>query len=141
MLELHYRFSSIYLDQFAVFEDAFRDGGEMSLSNNLSFQFDDKSNQLICVFGVQVAMNPGDLVLKADVSCGFEMQDESLAALTKDDAIVFPPELLGHVASLSYSTLRGIVFSKLEGTRLHDLVLPLQNIYPNINQPFVFRKS
>ena len=39
-----------------------------------------------------------------------------------------------------YSTQRGIVYTKLEGTKLHDLVLPLQNIYPNITQPYVYRK-
>lgn len=139
-MELYYRFSSIRLDQFAIFEDAFRVEGEKSLSNNLNFQFDERSRQLICRFGVQVAMNPGDMVLKADVSCGFELRDDSLASLTKGDAIVFPAEMLGHVASLSYSTLRGIVYSKLEGTKLHDLVLPLQNIYPNITQPFTYRK-
>jgi len=140
MLELYYQFSSIHLDQFAVFEDAFRIDGEKSLSSNLNFQFDEKSNQLICCYGVQVSMNLGDMVLKADVSCGFEVRDDSLVSLTKDDAIVFPAEMLGHVASLSYSTLRGIVHTKLEGTKLHDLVLPLQNIYPNITQPYVFRK-
>ena len=140
MLELYYRFSSIHLDQFAVFEDAVRIDGEKSLSNNLNFQFDEKSNQLICRFEVQVTMNPGDPVLNADVSCGFELREDSLASLTNDDAIVFPAEMLGHIASLSYSTLRGIVYTKLEGTKLHDLVLPLQNIYPNITQPFTYRK-
>ena len=138
MLELHYRFSTIHLDQFAVFEEAFRDGCEMELSNSLHFLFDATSHHLICCFGVQVAMDPGAIVLKADVSCGFEVGDDSLASLAKDDAIVFPPEMLGHLASLSYSTLRGILYSKLEGTRLHDLVLPLQNIYPYITQPFVY---
>ena len=140
-MELYYRFSSIHLDQFAVFEDAFRVGDEMSLSNNLNFKFDEKSSHLTCCFGVQVSMNPGDTVLKADVSCGFDLRDDSLASLTKDDTIVFPGEMLGHVASLSYSTLRGIVYSKLEGTRLHGLVLPLQNIYPNITQPYIYRKQ
>ena len=140
MLELYYRFSSIHLDQFAFYEEAFQVDGEKSLSSNLNFQFDEKSNQLTCRFGVQISMNPGDLVLKADVSCGFEVREDSLASLTKDDAIVFPAEMLGHVASLSYSTLRGIVYTKLEGTKLHDLVLPLQNIYPNITQPYVYRK-
>jgi len=140
MLELYYRFSSIHLDQFAFYEEAFQIDGEKTLSSNLNFQFDEMSNQLICRFGVQISMNPGDLVLKADVSCGFEVREDSLASLTKDDAIVFPAEMLGHVASLSYSTLRGIVYTKLEGTKLHDLVLPLQNIYPNITQPYVYRK-
>lgn len=80
MLELYYRFSSIHLDQFAFYEDAFQIDGEKSLSSNLNFQFDEKSNQLTCRFGVQISMNPG------------------------------------------------------------DLVLPLQNISPNITQPYVYRK-
>lgn len=140
MYELYYRFSSIHLDQFAVFEDAFSAGCEMSLSSNLNFRFDENSNQLICSFGVQVAMNPGDTVLKAEVSCGFEVREDSLAALTKDDSVVFPTDMLGHVASLSYSTLRGIVYVKLDGTKLQDMVLPLQNIYPNITQSYIYRK-
>jgi hypothetical protein len=140
MVELYYRFSSIHLDQFAVFEDSFKAGDEMSLSNTLNYWFDENCNQLICGFGVQVARHQGDIVLKADVSCGFEVREDTLKALTRDDAIVFPAEMLGHVASLSYSTLRGIVFSRLEGTAMHDLVLPLQNIYSNINQPYTYRK-
>ena len=140
MVELYYRFSSIHLDQFAVFEESFKEGEEMSLSNSLNYWFDDKSNQLVCGFGIQVSMSQGDTVLKADVSCGFEVREDTLKALTKDDAIVFPAEMLGHVASLSYSTLRGIVFSRLEGTKMHDIVLPLQNIYQNITQPYLYRK-
>lgn len=140
MVELYYRFSSIRLDQFAVFEDSFKDGEEMSLSNTLNYWFDNKSNQLICGFGVQVARPQGDMILKADVSCGFEVREDTLKALTKDKAIEFPAEMLGHVASLSYSTLRGIVFSRLDGTKLHDFVLPLQNIYSNITQPYLYRQ-
>lgn len=141
MVNLYYNFTSIHLDQFAILNESMAMGPEMGLSNTLSFWFDEKRNQLFCRFGITVSVPADTQLVKAEISCGFEISEDTLKALSKKDNIVFPVEMLGHVASLSYSTLRGVVFSRLEGTSLQNLVLPLQNIYPNITQPFSFKKK
>lgn len=139
MTELFYNFTSIYLSQFAILTDSAVENGQKSISNEVNFRFDPEGNQLFCKFSVFLESMTKDPLVKAELLCGFTVKKETVESLTKDGTIVFPVEMLGHIASLSYSTLRGVLYRELENTPLQGLVLPLQNIYPYITQPYVFR--
>ena len=139
MTELFYNFSSIYLSQFAVLTDSVVENGQKTISNEVNFRFDPEGYQLFCKFSIFLESLAKDPLVKAELLCGFTVKKETIESLTKDGAIVFPVEMLGHIASLTYSTLRGVLYRELENTPLQGLVLPLQNIYPFITQPYVFR--
>ncbi|MDO5447972.1 MAG: hypothetical protein Q4F34_09360, partial [Prevotellaceae bacterium] len=54
----------------------------------------------------------------------FNIQPESIAILTQDGKILFPPQLLVQFASLCYGAMRGVIFTKTQGSVLSNYVLP-----------------
>jgi len=55
----------------------------------------------------------------------------------EEDKLHYPIEILPNFLGLALSTTRGILFTKLEGTLLHDVYLPIVNpsiFIPNLNQ-------
>lgn len=52
---------------------------------------------------------------------------EELAKPDKDGLIELDPILGNTLASVTYSTARGVLLTKLQGTALHDFILPIIN--------------
>lgn len=135
--EVLYKFCRIELEQFAMFEENCRqEMQDVQLQTDARFSFD-RENSIFCSrIAVNVsAMN--QLLLKAELKSYFNIQPESVEHLRQDGRIVFTPPLLVQFASLCYGTLRGVVFTKTQGTMLCRYVLPPVYFDNIINKGFV----
>lgn len=52
---------------------------------------------------------------------------EELTSLDKDDTVIMHPALGNAIASIAYSTSRGILLTRFQGTALSNFILPVIN--------------
>lgn len=138
MATFYYQITSVSLSQFATLADEFDPQGGYQLNSEIRFGFNASRNELTCTFSLVCQENGGAPVLKAEMICGFHIQEKSLAGLKKMDDIIFPVDFLGHLASLTYSSLRGAIHVKAEGTSFCRFVLPLQDVSAYITKPYIY---
>lgn len=132
-----YRYKSMELLQFAILTDHY-DPANIITHNELRYLFNDVDNTLYCFFAVTLATSDDTPILKAELQSIFEIKAESIARITKGREITFPTNIISHFASLTYSTLRGIIYAKSENTAFRDFILPVQNIQAQIKKPYVY---
>lgn len=103
----------------------------LQLGLKLDFSFDlEKSTFKILILPVyNYIFNENNLVLlEFAVVTEFEIKDlKDFIELSKDEA-AFPKEMIYPLVSLAYSTTRGIIFAKTQGSFLNQLILPFINV-------------
>ena len=134
--QLFFRIVNAELKQFATLANTFDPATDTMLDNEIAMDFNSADSVLNCCTSVVLRDKDNNPAMKATMSCGFVFKAESLDAITKDGVITFPANVLRHIASLTYSTLRGAISVKVEDTSLRGFVLPLQNLYEIIKKPF-----
>lgn len=119
-----YKYSRMEIEQFAMFEENYtQEIQEVQFQTEAQFSFD-KGNSVLCskiVVNMSAVEKP---LVKAELKSYFNIQLESIAALTQDGRILFPPQLLVQFASLCYGSMRGVIFAKTHGSTLCNYVLP-----------------
>lgn len=132
---IYYRFAGLELKQFATFEDVYvEDKGEIAISCKFTFAYNFSQNIVCCTNSVSVVKD-GDVLVKADLDAYFAINPESVASLSDTDAVVLPPELQAQFASLTYGTIRGVIFAKTLGTPLSKIVLPPNDVQEVMKTP------
>lgn len=140
MNNFSYRYKSMELLQFATLSDQFNPDNTIS-HNELRFMFDEAEKTLSCIFSVVLTDRDRDIpVLKAEMMSGFEIKEDSIEMVTKGDEIVFPANIIAHLASLTYSSLRGAMYVKSENTVFSKFILPVQNIQEQIKKPYIIKR-
>lgn len=135
---IYYRFSKIELTQFATFEDKYNeDASEIEISCKFTFAYNFEQNMVCCSNMVSFIKNDIPF-LKANLDVYFSISPSSVSELTEDNAIILSPELQAQFASLSYGTMRGVIFSKTMGTPLNNIILPPNDVMSIITQPVRF---
>ncbi|MDE7474920.1 MAG: hypothetical protein K2M71_04775, partial [Duncaniella sp.] len=74
-------------------------------------------------------------ILKADLDSIFQLAPQSVKNLKDGEDIVLSPALLIQFASLSYGSLRGILYAKTMGTPLSKIILPPNNFSNIFTEP------
>lgn len=119
-----YKYSKMEIEQFAMFEENYKQEiQEVQFQTEAQFSFD-KGNSVLCskiVVNMSAVEKP---LVKAELKSYFNIQPESIAILTQDGKILFPPQLLVQFASLCYGAMRGVIFTKTQGSVLSNYVLP-----------------
>lgn len=135
--QVKYIYRKIELDQFASFEENFNASNqEIQFETETSFSFDKEHLVLCCKLTTQTTQDDKPL-LKAQLLNYFEIEPQSIESLCTDKKITFAPELLVQFASLSYGTLRGVIFTKTITSPLAELVLPPVYFSNLIDKPFI----
>ncbi len=124
-MQIVYKYSHIKLDQFATFEATiaqrpllFQSSGEVKTGCN----YEARTVLVSVLANVKVE---DQLVLTIQTSSLFELSNETWDGLKQDGFVVVPKEFLYHLGGLAFSTTRGILFAKTEGTDLSTFVLPI----------------
>ena len=126
--------------QFATLSDTY-DSDRSSGHTEVGFWYDALSRVLfVHISFVLFQSEDKSPLLKADLKSGFEIKEESLEQITKNDELVFPSNLLAHFAGLAYSSLRGIIYAKTIDTAFRSFILPVEDIQSHIRAPYVFKK-
>lgn len=132
---IYYRFSGLDLKQFATFEDGYsEDSREITISCKFTFAYNFSQNIVCCSNSVSIAKE-GDVLVKADLDAYFAINAESVASISEADAVVLPPELQAQFASLTYGTIRGVIFAKTLGSPLSKIVLPPNDVLEVMKTP------
>ncbi len=132
---IYYRFARLDLKQFATFEDGYtEDGREIGISCKFTFAYNFSENIVCCTNSISIVKG-GDILVKADLDAYFVLNPDSAISLLDGDALVIPSELQAQFASLTYGTMRGIVFAKTLGSPLNNIVLPPNDVLEVIKAP------
>lgn len=137
--QLFYRVVKAELTQFATLTSSFAPTAQYAQMNEFSLSFHPADNVLSCSFSVMVQDTDNNPVLKAEMVCGFEFKKDSIEAITQDGKISFPVNIVSHIVSLTYSSMRGAISVKADDTPLRGFVLPLTDISEHIKSPVVFK--
>ena len=137
---LAYQYAKMELDQFAFFEENYKEGSDIGFNNLVQFAFD--SNQCIIRCNVTVNMeSEGKPLLKTSFNNYFPIKKDTISSLLNEEKYVFPVNILVQFASLSYGSLRGVIFAKTQGTKLRNIVLPPFYMNEIIKEPLVIQKN
>lgn len=137
---LAYQYAKMEIEQFAFFEENYKEGSDIGFNNMVQFAFDTKQ----CIIRCNITVNmesEGKPLLKSSFNNYFLIKEDSLQSLLDDGKYVFPVNVLVQFASLSYGSLRGVIFAKTQGTKLNSIVLPPYYMNEIIKEPLVIQKN
>lgn len=140
---IYYKFVKMDLPQFAMFDEGMTitDGDDVSVGINHRFAYNFSSGMVLCKTIVNYSLYQSTL-LKAELDCVFQIDEESAARLEKDGKeITLPKAFVRQLASLGYSALRGAIYVKTMGTQLNKIILPLVDVTEIIKGDQIFKKD
>ena len=91
-----------------------------------------------CSTSITMLMANGNPLIKADLDAYFSIAPSSVAKLTDDGCIVLSEGLQAQFASLSYGTMRGVIFCKTLNTPLNKIILPPNDVSSIFISPVKF---
>lgn len=138
--QLHYRYSKITLDEFALLEETCDAKASINFNNEIQFNFDTKSGVVQCVDTLTAKQNEKKL-FKISVSAYFQIKPEDVTSLKTGNKYTIPIGILIQFASLNYGTLRGVLFSKLQDTMFNFIVVPPLYMQQIIKEPFIVEEK
>lgn len=137
--QFRFSFQGIKVEQFAVFEENYNAKKDIEISLEVEFKVNLEGEQ-IGVF-LTIEYNQGKhKILIITASCHFKIEDGSWNSLLQADGskIVIPKQFTAHLAMLSVSTTRGVLFAKTDGFFCSQFILPLINVTEMITQDAIF---
>lgn len=137
--QLLYRVVKAELTQFATLTNTFDPAAQYAQLNEFSLSFHPAESVLSCSFSIVVRDTDNSPVMKAEMVCGFEFRKDSLEEITQDGKVSFPINIVSHIVSLTYSSMRGAISVKSDDSPLRGFVLPLTNVSEHIKSPVVFK--
>lgn len=136
-----YQFISMELVQFATFEDCYVENDEdIEISNKFQFSYNIDENVMCCTSSVTMSKE-SIIFLKADLTSYFGIEPSSAESLKKNEDFVAPPELLAQFASLTYGSIRGVIFAKTMGSILNNIILPPNDVRALFHTSQRFRRT
>ena len=116
------------LVQFATFEDCYVENDEdIEIANKFQFLYNFDENVMCCTASVTMSKE-NRIFLKADLASYFGIEPGSAENLKENEDFIAPAELLAQFASLTYGSIRGVIFAKTMGTALNNIVLPPNDV-------------
>ena len=126
--EILYQFISMALVQFATFEDCYvEDDEDIEITNKFQFSYNFDENVMCCTSSVSLSKE-SRIFLKADLASYFVIEPSSAESLKESEDFIAPSELLAQFASLTYGSIRGVIFAKTMGTALNNIILPPNDV-------------
>ena len=126
--EILFRFIGMEILQFATFEENYSENdADVEISNNFQFSYNYEDNTVKCVVST-VFVQELEVLLKSELAAYFYIEKESADQLIKSNSFSAPTELLTQFASLTYGSLRGVIFTKTIGSPLNQIILPPNDI-------------
>lgn len=138
--EIGFNFLGVKTEQFALLEENFDKKKDVSLGSDLEFKVNCEKKQL-GVFATFLFEQGKNVFLKIQISCHFQVMQESWADYCNDENIVFPKDFMAHLSVLTVGTARGVLHAKTEGTGFNRFALPLINVTELVKSDVVFNLS
>ncbi len=139
--QILFKFVKMDLVQFATFTDGFKvESAEMEIFNRFQFAYNFEDHLVLCKTIIELSQQE-KILLKADFDCIFKIDPESASAIETPMDATIPQSLLAQFASLSYGSLRGVVYTKTVGTPFSDFILPPNDVKSFFKEPQRFSRN
>ena len=132
-----YRLANQELSEFAILTDSFDPNGIYSLRTDVQFSYQASAAMLKCRLSFMLLTDTQQTQLTAVFDSFFLIKEESIKQNTAGGKLTFPENCLLHMASVTYSSLRGALLIKTQGTAFNRFLLPLLDVNKLIDHPFV----
>ncbi len=97
---------------------------QYKLDINIEHRFNIEYNRIFVILSIDIIDENNDAKLSSfKISCVYNIKD--LNEFVNDNKLSLPDEMITTLNSISLSTCRGILFSSLKGTFLHNVILPI----------------
>ena len=116
----------IHADQFATLVKEMPTE-DLGFNVGLSYKYANNGKVIACSSKFTFTSKE-EKILVIEVTCDFEISQESWTALVKDKTVIIPKSLLEFFAVHTIGTTRGIMFCKTENTSFNKLIIPPLNV-------------
>lgn len=132
----------IKTEQFAIIEENYKPKSKIELITNSQFLCEPSLHQLGVIIGFDFKQGK-NIFLKIQVSCHFQIEENSWNNLLNESEqeVLVPKAVIAHLAMLTISTARGVLFAKTENTRFAQFIIPIINIESIVNEDVIFKSS
>lgn len=138
---IFFKFVKMNLVQFATFTDSYTDeDAEMEIFNRFQFAYNFEDHLVLCKTVIELSKQK-QILLKADLDCLFKIEPDSASAIEDRTCATIPQGLLAQFASLSYGSLRGIIYTKTIDTPLSNFILPPNDVTSFFKEPQRFSRK
>lgn len=126
-------------EQFAVLEENFTAKKEIQLGTQLELKLDQTNRQIGVFFRLEFIQTKKTF-LKIVVSCHFKILEESWNKFINENGseLIVPKGFMAHLATITVSTTRGVLYAKTEGTQFSKFLIPLLNVTEMITEDVTF---
>jgi hypothetical protein len=116
-------------EQYAIIEDAYCDGGDISLETKIGFG-SEVDNKMIAVFTTFTFKCNENAFLIIEAGCHFNIKDDAWEEMLDDEkkSLTAPKGFVRHMTILTIGTTRGILHAKTENTSFNQFLLPTINV-------------
>ena len=129
------------LTQFAIFTDGHKEGNaDIGIFNRFQFAYNFDEHLVLCKTIIELSQQD-KILLKADFDCIFKIESESASAIETTTDATIPQGLLAQFASLSYGSLRGVIYTKVTDTPLRNFILPPNDVTSIFKEPQRFPRK
>lgn len=116
----------IHTDQFATLVNEMPTE-DLGFNVGLSYKYANSGKVIACSTKFTFT-STDEKILIIEVTCDFEISDDSWTALAKDNKVIVPKSLLEFFAVHTIGTTRGIMYCKTENTSFNKLIIPPLNV-------------
>lgn len=128
-LALSFKLVDITTDEFAILEDSYTDGENVTMGTFVNFGHDRVNRVLGAHLKFQFEQNEKPfLVISA--TCGFQLEESAWESLLDEDGqkLVIPEGFASHMAVIAVGTIRGILYEKTKDTPFKEYIIPPINL-------------
>jgi hypothetical protein len=129
--------ASMKTQQFATFEENYKDKDKTGLNTSLEFQIS-KEKKVVTVVVSVVFEQKKKAFLKLKVSCHFKVSEDSFDGFYDESKITLPKGFMTHLTMITVSSLRGVLHAKTEGTLFNKYLLPTMDVTKMVKKDVEF---
>lgn len=136
-----FKFVKMDLNQFATFTDDLKEEDtEMEIFNRFQFAYNFDDHLVLCKTIIELSKQD-KVLLKADFDCIFKIDPVSASVIETATDATIPQGLLAQFASLSYGSLRGVIYTKVAETPFRKFILPPNDVSSIFKEPQKFSRK
>ena len=126
-------------EQFAIIEEAYKEGGNIGFASNLQFSID-QENKFVACFAKFIYDENNCTFLVIEVSAHFSIIEAAWKSFYDADnaSMTIPKSFLAHLGMITVGTARGILHAKTENTVFNAFLIPTINVVEIVKEDAQF---
>jgi hypothetical protein len=139
---IQFSLTGIKTVQFATIEQEYQKGKEVKVESGLDFALNHENKSLVVIYKGNFLCEGKPFIILA-VGCEFKIDPKAFKEFLDVDKkqFIVPKGFITHLAFLTVGTSRGILHSKLEGSKFSQFILPTVDLTKMIKEDIVFEKD